>query len=130
MNRVQLLGRLTKDPELRYTTGENANAFAKFTVAVNRKGRDQGADFIPCTAFGKQAEFIVKYFQKGSMICIDDGRINTGSYTNKDGQKVFTTDVIVSSVEFAGSKNSGSETGRDESFMSIPDGADEALPFN
>ena len=135
MNSVQLLGRLTKDPEVRYTQGNTTTAVAHFTVACNRKvkkSEEQQADFITCVAFGKTAEFIERYFQKGAAIALN-GRIQTGSYTNKDGAKVYTTDVIVESVEFAGSKNereaSGSETKKDDGFMNIPEGIDEDLPF-
>lgn len=143
MNKVVLMGRLTKDPEVRYSTGENATAIARFTVAVNRKFKNaEGnyeADFINCVAFGKSAEFIEKYFAKGSMIALS-GRIQTGSYTNKDGVKVYTTDVVVEDTEFAGSKNEGGSSGtsgrntrtgsRDDDFMSIPDDESEELPFN
>lgn len=134
MNSVQLLGRLARDPEVRYTAGENPTAVARFTVACNRKYKkdaEQEADFISCIAFGKTAEFIERYFSKGSSIALN-GRIQTGSYTNKDGNKVYTTDVVVESVEFVGSKNNsggdGKQNGSDD-FMNIPDNIDEALPF-
>lgn len=146
MNKVVLMGRLTKDPEIRYSTGENATAIARFTVAVNRKFKNaEGnyeADFINCVAFGKSAEFIEKYFAKGSMIALS-GRIQTGSYTNKDGVKVYTTDVVVEDTEFAGGKNEGGSSGssgtsgrnartgsRNDDFMNIPDDESEELPFN
>ena len=136
MNSVQLVGRLTRDPEVRYTGGDSNMAVAHFTVAVNRqykKDAEQTADFISCVAFGKVSEFIERYFQKGSSIGLN-GRIQTGSYTNKDGQKVYTTDVLVERVEFVGSKNE-TQTGNEQKkqnddFMNIPDTIDEELPFH
>lgn len=140
MNKVVLLGRLTAEPEMYRATGENANVNARFTVAVNRpfKNAEGGydADFIRCVAWRNNAEFIEKYFHKGNMIALD-GRIQTGSYTNKDGQRVFTTEVMVDHVEFAGSKNSGDQTTgngtsytHDTSFVDVPEGVDdEGLPF-
>lgn len=144
MNKVELVGRLTRDPEVRYTTGENANAIARFSVAVNRRFKNAegnyDADFINCVAFGKTAEFIEKYFRKGMAIGLT-GRIQTGSYTNKDGQKVYTTDVVVEETEFVESKNSGgtsapsnapanNNTSSNNDFMNIPDDISEELPFN
>lgn len=142
MNKVELVGRLTRDPEVRYTTGESANAIARFSVAVNRRFKNAegnyDADFINCVAFGKTAEFVEKYFTKGMAIGLT-GRIQTGSYTNKDGQKVYTTDVVVEETEFVESKGSNSTTNNTSStptipssdgFMNIPDGIDEELPFN
>lgn len=134
MNSVQLVGRLTRDPEVRYTNGDNQIAVARFTVACNRKFKkdgEQDADFISCIAFGKLAEFVERYFQKGSSIGLN-GRIQTGSYTNKDGQKIYTTDVMVESVEFVGSKNENQTGNKTQStdFMNIPDTIDEELPFN
>ena len=133
MNSVQLVGRLVRDPEVRYTNGDNQIAVARFTVACNRKYKkdgEQDADFISCIAFGKTSEFIERYFQKGSSIGLN-GRIQTGSYTNKDGQKVYTTDVFVESVEFVGSKNeTNNDTKKNDDFMNIPDNIDEELPFN
>lgn len=144
MNKVELVGRLTRDPEVRYTQGENASAIARFSVAVNRRFKNNegnyDADFINCVAFGKSAEFIEKYFKKGMAIGIS-GRIQTGSYTNKDGVKVYTTDVVVEEAEFVESKNSGgastssnastnNNTPSADGFMNIPDGIDEELPFN
>lgn len=134
MNSVQLVGRLTRDPEVRYTNGDNQIAVARFTVACNRRYKKEGeqeADFISCVAFGKVSEFIERYFQKGSSIGLN-GRIQTGSYTNKDGQKVYTTDVLVESVEFVGSKNENQTGNKTQStdFMNIPDTIDEELPFN
>lgn len=133
MNSVQLVGRLVRDPEVRYTNGDNQIAVARFTVACNRKYKkdgEQDADFISCIAFGKTSEFIERYFQKGNSIGLN-GRIQTGSYTNKDGQKVYTTDVFVESVEFVGSKNeTNNDTKKNDDFMNIPDSIDEELPFN
>ena len=110
MNKVIIIGRFTRDPEIRYTTGENATATARFSLAVNRRFKNKegnyDADFINCVAFGKTAEFIEKYFTKGMAIGIT-GRIQTGSYTNKEGQKVYTTDVVVEETEFVESKNKG-----------------------
>jgi len=156
MNSVILCGRLTKDPEVRYSSGERQMPIARYTLAVDRRGRrgqqDQGqsADFIPCVAFDRAAEFAEKYLKQGTKMIVR-GRIQTGSYTNRDGQRVYTTDVIVEDQEFAESKNasSGSSSGfsRDfqknesqsyapvqdagDGFMNIPDGVeDEGLPFN
>lgn len=135
MNSVQLLGRLVRDPEVRYTAGDNPTAVARFTVACNRKYKkdaEQEADFISCLAFGKTAEFIERYFNKGSSIALN-GRIQTGSYTNKDGQKVYTTDVVVDSLEFVGKKSDDGSANTSKStndFMNIPDGIEEDLPFN
>lgn len=144
MNKCMLVGRLTRDPEVRYTQGENASAIARFSVAVNRRFKNNegnyDADFINCVAFGKSGEFIEKYFKKGMAIGIS-GRIQTGSYTNKDGVKVYTTDVVVEEAEFVESKNSGgsatpsntpanNNASSADGFMNIPDGIDEELPFN
>ncbi len=137
MNRVFLCGRLTKDPDVRYTQGAEPMAIARYTLAVDRRKKDENsADFISCVAFGKSAEFAEKYFHKGIKIAVE-GRIQTGSYTNKDGKKIYTTDVVVESTEFAESKNSAQQApaehaaDMDEGFMKIPDGVDdEGLPFN
>lgn len=138
MNKVILMGRLVRDPEVRCSQGENATAVARYTLAVDRKfnKEQQSADFIGCVVFGKQAEFAEKYFRQGTKIAVV-GRIQTGSYTNKDGQKVYTTDVVVEEQEFAESKSSGQQqtptpapspvAGAD--FMNIPDDLDD-LPFN
>ena len=143
MNKVVLLGRLTRDPEGRYG-GANNTAVAKYSLAVPRKFKrdgDQECDFINCVAFGKLGEFAEKYLRKGIKIVIV-GRIQTGSYTNKDGQKVYTTDVVVEEQEFAESKNASAANANTQSdpissprdlgdgFMNIPDGIDEELPFN
>ena len=140
MNKVILMGRLTRDPEVRYG-GANNSAVARFSLAVDRRfkreGDDQTADFINCVAFGKTAEFLEKYARKGTKFVVE-GRIQTGSYTNKDGQKVYTTDVVVEQQEFAESKNAseGSQAAVSqpssavgEGFMNIPDAVNEELPF-
>ena len=139
MNKVILMGRLTRDPEVRYTQGDNAMAIARYSLAVDRRFKrdsEPDADFINCVAFGKAGEFAEKYLKKGTKIAVV-GRIQTGSYTNKDGQKVYTTDVVVEEQEFAESKNSGSSdnnqsapANKNTDFMNIPDGIDEELPFN
>lgn len=103
MNKVTLIGRLTRDPETRYTTGDNAVCISKYTLAVDRKGKDQGADFISCVAFGKGGEFAEKYLRKGTKIAIT-GRIQTGSYTNKENKKVYTTEVVAEEHEFVEKK--------------------------
>jgi len=145
MNKVILMGRLTRDPEVRYSQGENAMAVARYALAVDRKynrnNDEQSADFINCVAFGRNGEFAEKYLRKGTKIVVT-GRIQTGSYTNKDGVKVYTTDVVVEEQEFAESKNNSSNNAGSSSdstpsydsagdgFMNIPDGIDEELPFN
>ena len=154
MNKVILMGRLTRDPEVRYTQGDNQMAIARYTLAVDRRfsrggGDDNNtADFISCVAFGKSGEFAERYLRKGTKIAVT-GRIQTGSYTNKDGVKVYTTDVVVEDQEFAESKNSSNNNGggfdgnygsnsqpaaapmaAGDGFMNIPDGIDEELPFN
>ena len=141
MNKVVLMGRLVRDPEVRYSQGENALAIARYTLAVDRrfkKDNEQTADFIPCIVFGKSAEFVEKYFRQGTKVTVC-GRIQTGSYTNKDGVKVYTTDVAVEEQEFAESKansqqnqqsnNTGPVSDSGDGFMNIPDGVDEELPF-
>lgn len=156
MNKVILMGRLTRDPEVRYSAGDNSMAIARYTLAVDRRFRRDGdsgssADFIGCVAFGRSAEFAEKYLRQGTKIVIT-GRIQTGSYTNRDGQKVYTTDVVVEDQEFAESKSASSDNGgmmrqtpspshaapmpspasasSGDGFMNIPDGIDEELPFN
>lgn len=142
MNKAILIGRLTRDPEVRYSQGENSTAIARFTLAVDRRfkraGEQADADFIGCVAFGKQAEFVEKYFKQGMKMVLS-GRIQTGSYTNKDGNKVFTTDVVAEDIEFAESKGNGNthsggnqepSSAVGDGFMNIPDGIDEELPFN
>jgi len=134
MNKVILVGRLVRDPETRYTTGENATCITRFSVAVDRRFKREGesnADFPNCVAFGKTGEFIEKYFKKGSRIGVV-GRIQTGSYTNKDGAKVYTTDVVVDEAEFVESKGSSDnpvESGGGWS-PTVDQGIDEELPFN
>ena len=140
MNKCTLIGRLTRDPEVRYTQGDNAMAIARYSLAVDRRFKRDGepdADFINCVAFGKAGEFAEKYLKRGTKIAVV-GRIQTGSYTNKDGQKVYTTDVVVEEQEFAESKNNGSSdnnqsapANKNTDFMNIPDNVeDEGLPFN
>ncbi|MCI6638292.1 MAG: single-stranded DNA-binding protein [Bilifractor sp.] len=158
MNKVILMGRLTRDPDIRYSQGENSQAIARYTLAVERRfrreGSEQTADFIGCVAFGRQAEFAEKYLHQGIKIAIT-GRIQTGSYTRQDGTKVYTTDVVVEEQEFAESKAASQQNaaaaqqysrpaapsapsaGADlaggdaanDGFMNIPDGIDEELPF-
>lgn len=144
MNKVILMGRLTRDPEVRYAQNENSTAVARYSLAVDRRFKREGeqdADFIGCVAFGRAAEFAEKWLHKGSKIVIT-GRIQTGSYTNRDGQRVYTTDVVIEEQEFAESKaasegNGGGYSGggsnnssSGDGFMNIPDGIDEELPFN
>ena len=151
MNKVILMGRLTKDPDVRYSQGETASCVARYTLAVDRRfaRRDsqdaQTADFIQIVAFGKSGEFAEKYFRKGTKVIVT-GRIQTGSYTNKEGVRVYTTDVVAEDQEFAESKNSSAGNGGSfggsapsnepapsaagDGFMNIPDGIDEELPFN
>lgn len=153
MNKAILMGRLTRDPEVRYSAGENSMAIARYTLAVDRRFKRDGeatADFISCVAFGRSAEFAEKYFRQGIKIAVS-GRIQTGSYTNRDGQKVYTTEVVVEDQEFAESKNASDGGGfgyggqqsapapqaaptpsaaSADGFMNIPDGIDEELPFN
>ena len=138
MNKVILIGRLTRDPEMRYSQGENPTAIARYTLAVNRpfkRNGEQEADFISCIAFGNTAEFAEKYLSKGMRVAVE-GRIQTGSYTNREGQKVYTTDVVVERQEFLekraeNSQPDSSTAGTDEDgYLNIPDGIDEELPFN
>ena len=152
MNKVILMGRLTRDPEVRYSAGENALAIARYTLAVDRRFRRDGeatADFINCVSFGRTAEFAEKYYRQGLKIVVS-GRIQTGSYTNRDGQKVYTTEVVVEEQEFAESKSASDNYAAShpqtsapapsmpapgaasaDGFMNIPDGVeDEGLPFN
>ena len=149
MNKVILMGRLTRDPEVRYSQGERSMAIARYSLAVDRRGRrnqdgnEQTADFINIVAFDKAGEFAEKYFRQGMRVLVS-GRIQTGSYTNKDGIKVYTTDIVVEDQEFADSKGGASGEGGKQptsrpdtsstigdGFISIPDGVeDEGLPFN
>lgn len=132
MNKIILMGRLTREPEVRYANGENATAIARYTLAVDRKynREQQSADFINCVAFGRSAEFAEKYFHKATKIVVV-GRLQTGSYTNKDGVRVNTTDVIVEEQEFAESKAAAGNYSTDnDGFINISDGIDEELPFN
>lgn len=145
MNKVILIGRLTRDPEMRNSNGESNTAIARYTLAVDRRYKregEAGADFISCVAFGRSAEFAEKYFHQGLKVVVT-GRIQTGSYTNRDGNKVYTTDVVVEDQEFAESKAASQANGNNytparpepsaasgDGFMNIPDGIDEELPFN
>ena len=153
MNKVILMGRLTRDPEVRYSQGEQSTAVAWYPLAVDRRfvrnngGDQQTADFINCVSFGRTAEFAEKYYHKGIKIAVS-GRIQTGSYTNREGQKVYTTEVVVEEQEFAESKSASasadnfggggysapaerpSPSAAGDGFMNIPDGIDEELPFN
>ncbi len=135
MNKVILMGRLTKDPEVRYSQGENATCIARYSLAIDRmktrNNQDPGADFISCVAFGKSGEFAEKYLKKGAKILVS-GRIQTGSYNNKEGQKVYTTDVVVESHEFCERRSEGTQElpPGDDGFMNLPDDIQEELPFN
>ena len=138
MNKVIEIGRLVREPEIRYSQGASSTCVARYTLAVDRKFKQEGqpnADFINCIAFGKLGEFAEKYLHKGVKIAVT-GRIQTGSYTNKDGQKVYTTDVVVEEQEFCESKSSNQSQQNErlqqssDDFMSIPDGIDDRLPFN
>lgn len=130
MNRVILMGRLTKDPELRYSQSNNPLAIARYTLAVARKVKtnDTEADFINCIAFGKSAEFVEKYFRQGQRVLIE-GRLQTGRYTNKEGQKVYTTDIVVETQEFADGKNGDTAKNTDD-FMPVDEMNEDGLPFN
>lgn len=143
MNKVIIMGRLTRDPDVRWTqqnSSQESMCIARYTIAVDRRGRDNGTDYISCVAFGKAGEFAEKYCRKGTKLAIV-GRIQTGSYTNKDGVKVYTTDVVIEEQEFAESKAAAGQQGNGsapansndtygDGSMNIPDGIDEELPFN
>lgn len=151
MNKVILMGRLTRDPEVRYSQGASQTAVARFSIAVDRRFKREGepdADFFNCTAFGKQAEFIERYLHKGTKVVLS-GRVQNDNYTNKDGQMVYSVRVMVDEIEFAESKNAAAQneggyggnggytggapaaaSGAGDGFMNIPDGIDEELPFN
>ena len=149
MNKVIMMGRLTRDPEVRYSSGENSMAIAKFSIAVDRRNRRQQtddqptADFFNCTAFGKQGEFVEKYLKKGTKILLT-GRVQNDNYTNKNGEKIYSVQIIVEEIEFAESKKdsvdskSGAQPQADaptadgggDGFMNIPDSIQEELPFN
>lgn len=141
MNKVVLCGRLTRNPEVRFSdNGERQLAIARYTLAVDRRGKDKGADFINCVCFDKAAEFAEKYLEKGTKILIS-GRLQTGSYERRDGSRAFTTDVIVEEQEFASSKSDAPQVGgqsncspgipQEDGFMNIPDGVDDyGLPFH
>lgn len=142
MNKAIIMGRLTRDPEIRWTQAGNSQeqmCIARYTLAVDRRQKDAGTDFIPVVAFGKAGEFAEKYFKKGTKLVVT-GRIQTGSYTNKEGAKVYTTEIVAEDQEFAESKAAGQQgngqaaAGQpqtdDQGFMNIPDGIDEELPFS
>ena len=148
MNKVILMGNLTRDPEIRYSQGENSLAIARFSIAVNRRFSRQGdtdTDFFNCTAFGRQAEFVAKYFHKGSRMLLS-GRVQNDNYTNNNGEKVYSVQIIAEEVEFAERKsaadanaNQGGNFGggapqpnaaANDDFMNIPDGIEDGLPFN
>jgi len=143
MNKTIIMGRLVRDADIRWSQGEEQLCIARFTLAVDRRYKksndDKTADFISCIAFGKIGEFMERFGHKGIKFVLE-GRIQTGSYTNRDGQKVYTTDVVVEQIEFAESKNSSSQNSavqqnqeqkeNESGFMMIPDGIDEELPFN
>lgn len=153
MNKVILMGRLTRDPEVRYSQGASQTAVARFSVAVDRRFKREGepdADFFNCTCFGKQAEFVERYLHKGVKVVLS-GRVQNDNYTNKDGQMVYSVRIMVDEIEFAESKNASvgngdggyrnnggfgggnsapAPSGAGDGFMNIPDGIDEELPFN
>ena len=145
MNKVILMGRLTRDPEVRYSAGENALAIARYTLAVDRRFKRQGdaeADFFNCTAFGRQAEFVEKYLRQGTKILLT-GRVQNDNYTNRNGEKVYSVQIIAEEIEFAESRNAQGNTGAsfqnampdpvqaaDDGFLNIPNGIEEELPFN
>lgn len=147
MNKVILVGRLTRDPEVRYSQGASSTAIAKFSLAVDRRFKREGepdADFFNCTAFGKQAEFVERYLKQGTKMVVV-GRIQNDNYTNREGQKVYSVQIMVDELEFAESKNASSADGgsnyqptsrptpsaaANDGFMNMPDGIDEELPFN
>ena len=136
MNKIILLGRLTRDPEVRYSQGEETKAFARFSLAVNRKFKRQGepeADFFNCTAFGRQAEFVEKYLKQGTKILLS-GRVQNDNYTNKEGQKVYSVSIMAEEIEFAESKGTAEQQSAQpqfnaDGFMNIPTGLTESLPF-
>jgi single-strand binding protein len=138
MNKVILMGRLTRDPEVRYSQSDSSMAIARFSLAVDRRFKRQGdtvtADFFNCTAFGKQGEFVEKYLKQGTKIVVT-GRIQNDNYTNKEGQKVYSVQIMVEEIEFAESKAAGQSQQNDsmpptDGFMNIPDGIENELPFN
>ena len=145
MNKVILMGRLTRDPEVRYSQGENQTAIARFSLAVDRRFKRQGdaeADFFNCTAFGRQAEFVEKYLKQGTKILLT-GRVQNDNYTNRNGEKVYSVQIIAEEIEFAESRNAQGNAGAsfqnampnpvqaaDDGFLNIPNGIEEELPFN
>lgn len=141
MNKAIMIGRLTRDPDIRYTQGENQTAIAKFSLAVDRRWKREGepdADFFNCTAFGRQAEFVEKYLKKGTKIAIT-GRVQNDNYTDRNGQKVYSVQIMVEEMEFAESKSKNAEAGQQDrerpsytgdGFMAIPEGTEDELPFS
>lgn len=145
MNKIILMGRLTRDPETRYSQGENQTAIARFSLAVDRRFKRQGdaeADFFNCTAFGRQAEFVEKYLKQGTKILLI-GRVQNDNYTNRNGEKVYSVQIIAEEIEFAESRNAQGNAGAsfqnampnpvqaaDDGFLNIPNGIEEELPFN
>ncbi|MGI5968607.1 MAG: single-stranded DNA-binding protein [Lachnospiraceae bacterium] len=145
MNKIILMGRLTRDPETRYSQGENQTAIARFSLAVDRRFKRQGdaeADFFNCTAFGRQAEFVEKYLKQGTKILLT-GRVQNDNYTNRNGEKVYSVQIIAEEIEFAESRNAQGNAGAsfqnampnpvqaaDDGFLNIPNGIEEELPFN
>lgn len=143
MNKIILMGRLTRDPEIRYSQGDSPMAIARYSIAVDRRFKrngEQETDFFNCTTFGKQAEFVERYLKKGTKVVVS-GRLQNDNYTNKEGQKVYSVQIITEEIEFAESKGSGEASGTPvdrpdptaaagDGFMNIPDGIDDELPFN
>ena len=137
MNKVVLMGRLTRDPDVRYSQGETPLAIARYTLAVDRRFKrngEQDADFINCVAFGRTAEFAEKYLKQGTKMVVS-GRIQTGNYTNREGRKIYTTEVVLEEQEFAESKRDGNApvpqpADAGDGFMNIPDGIEDNIPFN
>ena len=143
MNKAIMIGRLTRDPDIRYTQGENQTAIARFSLAVDRRWKREGepdADFFNCTAFGRQADFVEKYLRQGTKIVVT-GRVQNDNYTNKEGQKVYSVQIMVEEMEFAESKSKNAEAGQQDrsserpsytgdGFMAIPEGTEDELPFS
>ena len=140
MNKVILMGRLTRDPEVRVSTGNGNTVIGRFSIAVDRRFKKEGqaeADFFNCTTFGKQAEFVEKYLHKGTKVVVV-GSVQNDNYTNKEGQQVYSVQIMVDEVEFAESKNSSNQNTpagvsapvQNDGFLNIPDGIEEELPFN
>lgn len=129
MNKIILMGRLTREPEVRYTSGEKSMAVAKFSLAVDRKGKNEGTDYFNCTSFGKQGEFVEKYLKKGTKVVLT-GHLQNDNYTNKNGEKVYAVQIITEEVEFAESKSKDDPQPQpDDDFVNVPDGIEDSLPF-